>query len=46
MHERIGPNCDARSVINTWRQARHDANLDRMAANADDAGHARPNEER
>jgi hypothetical protein len=45
MHERIGPNCDARIIINTRRQAQHDANLDGMAANADDAGPAQPDEE-
>jgi len=46
MHDRIGPNYDARSVIRGWQQARHHADVDHMAARAEDARAYAPNQER
>ena len=45
VHDRVGPNYDARSVIRGWRQARHHADVDRAAARAEDAWAYAPNPE-
>ena len=37
IHDRVGPNYDARSVIQGQQQARHHADVDSAAARADDA---------
>jgi hypothetical protein len=37
IHDRVGPNYDARNVIRGRRQARHHADVDRAAARAEDA---------
>jgi hypothetical protein len=46
IHNHVGPNYDARSVIRGRRQARHHADVDRMAARAEDAWAYAPNQER
>lgn len=45
MRERVRQNCDVRSVIHARRLARHEADVDHMAAKATDAAHNRSNEE-
>ena len=46
IHDRVRPNYDARSVIRGRQQARHHADVDRMAARAEDARAYAPNQER